>query len=297
MSRKKIIPENLTQKHVESNFDVNDVSGYAFDSQGTISDNKMLSYSSLDHISENKAVEETVMFSANFLVDKGLEITKSHSESSSLDVKDLDSDSDFFSSPALCNFKKGNLSAKGNKRNLKWSGKNTPCSKFSLKKSDPANDLTSQNQKISGNPSSRCFITDSKLAIDNINSINNSNSNTNIPFLQSVKDVDAGTGNLNRNLRPRHHMDKLSEFFSKFIFNINYANKLQTFILLIFWRLFLFIMLLKYVTFSSLLFQKFCFIAKQRIDSGFFLFEAERKKKEEKKKNKKNVKKFCGVMG
>ena len=90
----------------------------------------------------------------------------------------------------------------------------------------------------------RSFITDSKLAIDNINSINNSNSNTNIPFLQSVKDVDAGTGNLNRNLRPRHHMDKLSEFFSKFIFNINYANKLQTFILLIFWRLFLFIMLL-----------------------------------------------------
>ena len=55
-------------------------------------------------------------------------------------------------------------------------------------------------------------------------------------------------------------------------------------------------MLLKYVTFSSLLFQKFCFIAKQRIDSGFFLFEAERKTKEEKKKNKKNVKKFCGVM-
>ena len=27
----------------------------------------------------------------------------------------------------------------------------------------------------------------------------------------------------------------------------------------------------------------FCFIAKQRIDSGFFLFEADRKKKEEKK--------------
>ena len=124
---------------------------------------------------------------------------------------------------------------------MKRSGKHTTRSKFALKKSDPANDLTSQNQKFSGNPSSRCFITDSKLAIDNINS---SNSNTNIPFLQSVKDVDAGTGNLNRNLRPRHRMDKLSEFFSKFIFNINYANKLQTFILLIFWRLFLFIMLL-----------------------------------------------------
>ena len=98
----------------------------------------MLSNSSLDHISENKAVEETVMFSANFLVDKGLEITKSHSESSSLDVNDSDSDSDFFSSPALCNFKKGNLSAKGNKRNLKRSGKRTTRSKFLLKKSSPA---------------------------------------------------------------------------------------------------------------------------------------------------------------
>ena len=40
----------------------------------------------------------------------------------------------------------------------------------------------------------------------------------------------------------------------------------------------------------------FCFIAKQRIDSGFFLFEADRKKKEEKKKNKKILKKLSEVM-
>ena len=40
----------------------------------------------------------------------------------------------------------------------------------------------------------------------------------------------------------------------------------------------------------------FCFIAKQRIGSGFFLFEADRKKKEEKKKNKKRLKKLSEVM-
>ena len=105
--------------------------------------------------------------------------------------------------------------------NLKRSGKYTPRSKCVLKNSIPANDLTSQDRKISVYPSNRNFYTDSKLDIDNINSNYSSNSSINISFPQSVKDVDAGTGNLNRNLRPRHHMDKLSEFFSKYIFNIN----------------------------------------------------------------------------
>ena len=135
---------------VEFNSDVNDVSEFAFDSQGTISNNEMLHNSSFDHTSENKAGEETVVLSANFLVVKDLEITKSHSESSTSNVYHSDSDSDFFSSPALCNFKKRSLSAKGNKRNLKRSGKHTTRSRFALKKSAPANDLTSRNQKISG---------------------------------------------------------------------------------------------------------------------------------------------------
>ena len=102
--------------------------------------------------------------------------------------------------------------------NLKRSGKYTPRSKFVLKNSIPANDLTSQDQKISGYPSNRNFNTDSKLAIDNINSINRSNFSINIPILESIKDVHAGTGNINRNLCSRHHVDKLSEFFSKYIF-------------------------------------------------------------------------------
>ena len=100
---------------------------------------------------------------------------------------------------------------------MKRSCKYTPRSTFVLENSIPANDLTSQDQKISGYPSNRNFNTDSKLAIDNINSMNSRNSSINIPILQSVKDVDAGTENLNRNPHLRHLMDKLSEFFLKYI--------------------------------------------------------------------------------
>ena len=84
---------------VEVNSDVNDVSEFAFDSQGTISDNEMLSNSCFGHTSENKAGEETVVLSASFLVVNDLEITKSHSESSISNVYHSDSDLDFFSSP------------------------------------------------------------------------------------------------------------------------------------------------------------------------------------------------------
>ena len=41
----------------------------------------------------------------------------------------------------------------------------------------------------------------------------------------------------------------------------------------------------------------FCFIAKQRIDSGFFLFEADRKKKEEKQEKFEEVKWSHGIIG
>jgi len=54
--------------------------------------------------------------------------------------------------------------------------------------------------------------------------------------------------------------------------------------------------LLYVISFSLFFFVSFCFIAKQRIDSGFFLFEAERKKKEIKKKNKKILKKCREAM-
>ena len=45
-----------------------------------------------------------------------------------------------------------------------------------------------------------------------------------------------------------------------------------------------------YICFVFLLCECFTVIAKQRIDSGFFLFQAELKKKQEKKKNKKIMK-------
>ena len=93
MAEKQIIPGKLPQEMVEVNSDVNDVSEFAFDSQGTISDNEMLPNPSFDHTSENKAVEETVVLSANFLVVKELEITKSHSELSISNVYNSDSDS------------------------------------------------------------------------------------------------------------------------------------------------------------------------------------------------------------
>ena len=49
-----------------------------------------------------------------------------------------------------------------------------------------------------------------------------------------------------------------------------------------------------YISFSSA--SNFCFIPKQRIDSGFFLFEAEQRKKREKKKQKKTLKNLQDFM-
>jgi len=46
-------------------------------------------------------------------------------------------------------------------------------------------------------------------------------------------------------------------------------------------------------TFLFLFCECFTVIAKQRIDSGFFLFQAEQKKKAEKKKNKRMIKTKC----
>ena len=41
----------------------------------------------------------------------------------------------------------------------------------------------------------------------------------------------------------------------------------------------------------------FCFIAKERIDSGFFLFEADQKKKEEKQEKLEETKRVHGIIG
>ena len=76
--------------------------------------------------------------------------------------------------------------------------------------------LTIQDRKLSGNVSCASSPTvniSSKLAIDNSNSIHNFNICLSVPV-----DSGAGTGNTIRNLCPRHHMDKLSEYDSELIF-------------------------------------------------------------------------------
>ena len=98
---------------------------------------------------------------------------------------------------------------------MKRSGKHAPSSKFVSGTTFPEIILTNQDRKVSGNPSSPSFNIESKLAIDNTNSFNNSNPNIMTDIRPSVSDLGAGTGNINRNFRPRHHMDKLSEFVSK----------------------------------------------------------------------------------
>ena len=95
--------------------------------------------------------------------------------------------------------------------NLEWSGKQALRSKSVPGNTTPEISLANQDRKISGNPSSS--IMESKLAIDNTNSLNKSSNNIMSNILTSINDLGAGTGNTNRNLRLRHHMDKLSEFF------------------------------------------------------------------------------------
>ena len=92
-----------------------------------------------------------------------------------------------------------------------------------------------------------------------------------------------GTGNISRNLRPRQHMDKLSKYYILIKIKINGCIiKLQKFIFIWFYTS----LLHDYICFVFLLYECFTVTAKQRIDSGFFLFQAEMKKKQEKKKKK-----------
>ena len=92
-------------------------------------------------------------------------------------------------------------------------GKNAPRSKSVSGTTIPEVNLANFDRKISGNPSSPNFDTESKLTIDNPNSFNiyysisNMATNTHSP----VDDLGAGTGNTIRNLRPRYQTDKLSK--------------------------------------------------------------------------------------
>ena len=104
--------------------------------------------------------------------------------------------------------------------NLKRSGKHAPRYKSVLDTTVPEIILAKQDQNFSGNPSSSTLNVESKLAIDNSNSFNNSNTNIMTGIHPSVDDLGAGTGNRNWNLHPRYHMDKLSQYISKYSLNI-----------------------------------------------------------------------------
>ena len=95
--------------------------------------------------------------------------------------------------------------------NLEWSGKQALRSKSVPGSTTPEINLANQDRKISGDPSSPTVKMESKLAIDNSNSFINSSNNIMSDTRTTVNDLGAGIGNTNQNLRPRHHMDKLSE--------------------------------------------------------------------------------------
>ena len=59
-------------------------------------------------------------------------------------------------------------------------------------------------EKKFGNLSSPTVKMESKLAIDNTYSFNNSSNKIMSIIRPSINDLGAGTGNTNRNLRPRH---------------------------------------------------------------------------------------------
>ena len=100
---------------------------------------------------------------------------------------------------------------------------------------------------------------------------NNTNIITNTTHSPMLGNMDINGTTNTRSLHPREHVDKLSEYISIHIMICNADY---------------------YMCHSEIMFCVFfsylCeLIAKQRIDSGFFLFQAEMKRKKEKKQSKK----------
>ena len=98
-------------------------------------------------------------------------------------------------------------------KNLEWSDKYDPQSKFISVATTPENRLTSQDQKFSGDTSdalTKLNRNDLLLASDDSNSYINTNTNI-INRASMAVSLGDGTGRMSRNLRPTRHMDKLSE--------------------------------------------------------------------------------------
>ena len=215
---------NMPQEIDECRLKFTQKSEETFDSQGTISDLEVHSNIFDNQKPESDAVEKGIDFSASF-----------HGETESLNSFYFSESRESFvsssnSSGSLVSYnnqlhlnKKATLSEDimisdkfgKTETNLKRSGKHAPRFKSVSGTTIPEIILANQDRKISGKPSSPTFNTESKLAIDNPNSFNNSISNIMTDIRPPVDDLGAGTGSTNRNLRPRYHTDKLSEYFSK----------------------------------------------------------------------------------
>ena len=89
-------------------------------------------------------------------------------------------------------------------------------------------------------------------------------------------------------LRPRQHMDKLSEYYFEILFEHKEMQQTCRYLYSFGFEIYHFITRFIFFAFYSV--RALCIIAKQRIDSGFFLFQAEQKKKADKKKNRKKLK-------
>ena len=199
-------------------------SGETFDSQETISDNEMCTNVHDDQKPEIDAVEKRLDFSASFhgKLDSLNSVNLPESRESIVILSDLsnrlvilDSQSQMkrkanFSEDVTVSDKSGRTET-----HLKRSGKHAPRYKSVSETTIPEIILAKQDWNISGNPSSPILNIESKLTVDISNSFNNSNTNIMTDIRPSVDDLGAGTGNTNRNLRPRYHMDKLSEYISK----------------------------------------------------------------------------------
>ena len=155
-----------------------------------------------------------------------------------------------------------------NKMDLKLPGETQPVFKSVLEAKISENDSISQNQKFSD-----CTIfahTNALVpSLERISASDNSTSTNSITIHNNISPSTIGSlgaekGTTPRNLRPRHHMDNLSEYNSK---NINICNTAQIFIFFLYGIHYL--PFSPFYVFSSVLILGF--IAKQRINSGFFL--------------------------
>ena len=145
----------------------------------------------------------------------------------------LSSDSDYISSPTSYDNNpqtekkrnlSGNFSVSDNfgrtEKNLEWSDKRDVRSKFISGATISENPLTSQDRRFSGKTSDASTVLscdDPVLASDDTYSHIYTNTNT-INRASVAVSLGDGTGNMSRNLRPRQHMDKLSEYYFEILF-------------------------------------------------------------------------------